>query len=184
MRVRPGGNTMKRKILLISPIVLMIAAIFVYSFITAHAIRSEIQSYQLSSRHSVARKVIGKIAVSLENFRKEIGRYPKTEEGLAVLCNPANLEPSLKAKWKGPYYVARNVRPRALYSLNGEKIYSLAYDTAVGTFVLRYYGSKDDYLLVARFSKPPSVTLDRPVYYHGAEGYINKIQFDKLKKSF
>ena len=51
---------------------------------------------------TAARTQIEMLTVALENFRMDTGRYPTTEEGLAVLrtWNAASARP---AGWRGPY---------------------------------------------------------------------------------
>ena len=39
---------------------------------------------------------------SVANFRLDVGRYPTTQEGLAVLMK-APAEPATAARWRGPY---------------------------------------------------------------------------------
>lgn len=75
---------------------------------------------------------------SIEQMRLEIGRYPTTEEGLALLVK-APTDPAIAARWRGPYLDETNVpldpwsmpyqyaipgregHPFALYSLGADK---------------------------------------------------------------
>jgi general secretion pathway protein G len=51
---------------------------------------------------TAARSQVETLAVALESFRMDTGRYPTTEEGLAVLrVIPAGTQPP--AGWQGPY---------------------------------------------------------------------------------
>ena len=51
------------------------------------------------SEIGVARAQIEAFEKALDTFRIDVGRYPTTEEGLAVLVN----RPSDSPKWNGPY---------------------------------------------------------------------------------
>ena len=42
------------------------------------------------------------LKTALDTLRLDIGRYPTTAEGLALLSNPPN-DPDLHARWRGPY---------------------------------------------------------------------------------
>jgi general secretion pathway protein G len=51
------------------------------------------------SEQSVARAQVEAFGKALDAFRLDVGRYPSTEEGLAVLVERSGSEP----KWNGPY---------------------------------------------------------------------------------
>jgi len=76
------------------------------------------------------------LKTALDTLRLDIGRYPTTQEGLALLSNPP-ADPDLRARWRGPYldsalpndawghpynysYVGSGNPPFALYS-EGDK---------------------------------------------------------------
>jgi general secretion pathway protein G len=42
------------------------------------------------------------LKTALDTLRLDIGRYPTTAEGLALLSNPPN-DPALRQRWHGPY---------------------------------------------------------------------------------
>jgi len=42
------------------------------------------------------------LRTALDTLRLDIGRYPTTEEGLALLTTPPT-DPDLRARWRGPY---------------------------------------------------------------------------------
>ncbi|MFQ5765780.1 MAG: type II secretion system major pseudopilin GspG [Rhodospirillales bacterium] len=55
--------------------------------------------YLSKAKSDIARIQLENISTSLDLFRLDMGRYPKSEEGLqALVRRPAGL-----AKWKGPY---------------------------------------------------------------------------------
>lgn len=51
------------------------------------------------SERSTAKAQIESFGKALDTYRLDTGRYPSTEQGLAVLVNKPNDEP----KWNGPY---------------------------------------------------------------------------------
>ena len=51
------------------------------------------------SEVKVARAQMDALEKALDQFRLDVGRYPRTEEGLASLVTPPANEP----KWAGPY---------------------------------------------------------------------------------
>lgn len=53
------------------------------------------------SKVTAARVQVRAIAASLETLRLDLGRYPTTEEGLALLVEPPR--GSDNAMWRGPY---------------------------------------------------------------------------------
>lgn len=55
-----------------------------------------------TSKVQTAKAQIKMLKGTLETFRLDMGRFPTTEEGLAILNNPPT-DPQLKAKWHGPY---------------------------------------------------------------------------------
>jgi general secretion pathway protein G len=76
------------------------------------------------------------LRTALDTLRLDIGRYPTTDEGLALLMNPPS-DPDLRAKWRGPYledalpndawghpfvyaYTGTGNPPYALYSYGAE----------------------------------------------------------------
>lgn len=77
------------ELLLVLVIITALAAIVVPRF----AGRSE------DARIAAARADIANFGVALDAFEIDMGRYPTTEEGLAVLVRP----PMEASKWRGPY---------------------------------------------------------------------------------
>ena len=175
---------MMRKLLFVSPLVIAIGIIVAYHFVNTRSMMQEVRYYQLSSRQSIARKVIHKIEDALEDFKKALGRFPKTEEGIYVLIDPRDLKTELKPRWKGPYFATRAVRPKTVRLRSGEPVRAMAYDTAVGTFTLRYRMLKDAYVVVTRFHPVPNSILDKPLYFHSTRGYISGKNYYKLSGSF
>ena len=55
-----------------------------------------------SSKITAAETQIRLLKGALDTLRLDIGRYPKTEEGLSMLTIPPNDE-RLRRKWQGPY---------------------------------------------------------------------------------
>lgn len=55
-----------------------------------------------SSKVKAARAQIEMMGTALDTYRLDIGRYPKSEEGLVVLWNKPDDE-KLAAQWRGPY---------------------------------------------------------------------------------
>ena len=49
-----------------------------------------VRSYLIRSKQNVARLEISKIAVALDTFYTQFGRYPTNEEGLQVLVEPSD----------------------------------------------------------------------------------------------
>jgi general secretion pathway protein G len=54
------------------------------------------------SKVTTAQTQVRMLKTSLDTMRLDIGRYPTAEEGLDLLVR-APLEPSLRARWHGPY---------------------------------------------------------------------------------
>ncbi len=82
--------------------------------------------------------VKGNIALALDLFELDIGRYPRTEEGLAAL----RAEPPDAENWRGPYLKQEPVDPWARpyeYAQPGQKnpqdydLFSLGPDGVEGT---------------------------------------------------
>jgi general secretion pathway protein G len=86
-----------------------------------------------SSKITTTETQIRMLKSALDTFRLDIGRYPTTQEGLALLVDPPS-DPELHARWRGPYlesalpndawghpynyaYLGRGNPPFALYSL-------------------------------------------------------------------
>jgi len=55
-----------------------------------------------TSKVTTTETQIRMLRTSLDTLRLDIGRYPTTEEGLALLTNPPT-DPDLRAHWRGPY---------------------------------------------------------------------------------
>jgi len=55
-----------------------------------------------SSKVQTAQTQVKMLKGTLETMRLDIGRFPTTEEGLALL-NESPKDETLRAKWKGPY---------------------------------------------------------------------------------
>ena len=55
-----------------------------------------------SSKVQTAQTQVKMLKGALETMRLDIGRFPTTEEGLALL-NESPKDETLRAKWKGPY---------------------------------------------------------------------------------
>ena len=55
-----------------------------------------------SSKVTTTETQIRMLKTALDTLRLDIGRYPTTEEGLALLSNPP-ADPDLRARWHGPY---------------------------------------------------------------------------------
>ena len=89
-----------------------------------------------SSKVTTTETQIRMLKTALDTLRLDIGRYPTTEEGLALLSNPP-ANPELRVRWRGPYldsalpndawgrpynysYVGTGNPPFALYS-EGDK---------------------------------------------------------------
>ena len=55
-----------------------------------------------SSKQTTAEVQVRMLRTALDTFRLDIGRYPTTDEGLALLAAPPT-DPELRARWRGPY---------------------------------------------------------------------------------
>lgn len=55
-----------------------------------------------SSKVTTTETQIRMLKTALDTLRLDIGRYPTTDEGLAILSNPP-ADPDLRARWHGPY---------------------------------------------------------------------------------
>jgi general secretion pathway protein G len=55
-----------------------------------------------SSKVTTTETQVRMLKTALDTMRLDIGRYPTTEEGLAMLMN-APVDPELRARWRGPY---------------------------------------------------------------------------------
>jgi len=55
-----------------------------------------------TSKVTTTETQIRMLRTALDTLRLDIGRYPSTEEGLALLTNPP-ADPDLGARWRGPY---------------------------------------------------------------------------------
>jgi len=55
-----------------------------------------------SSKITTTDAQIKMLKTSLDTLRLDIGRYPTTQEGLALLVDPP-ADPALRARWHGPY---------------------------------------------------------------------------------
>ncbi|MBV8122315.1 MAG: type II secretion system major pseudopilin GspG [Alphaproteobacteria bacterium] len=55
-----------------------------------------------SSKVTTTQTQIRELRTALDTLRLDIGRYPTTEEGLALLVS-APTDPQLRAQWRGPY---------------------------------------------------------------------------------
>jgi general secretion pathway protein G len=86
-----------------------------------------------SSKITTTETQIRMLKSALDTLRLDVGRYPTTQEGLALLVDPP-AQPELRALWRGPYlesalpndawghayyytYVGNGNPPFALYSL-------------------------------------------------------------------
>src|SRR5438445_9196129 len=54
-------------------------------------------------KHALARNQLERLALALEGYRMDLGRYPTDIEGLRALT----VRPSALSKWNGPYTDAR-----------------------------------------------------------------------------
>ena len=55
-----------------------------------------------SSKITTTETQIRMLRTALDTLRLDIGRYPSTQEGLAMLSTPPT-DPELRARWRGPY---------------------------------------------------------------------------------
>lgn len=55
-----------------------------------------------TSKVTTTETQIHMLRTALDTLRLDIGRYPSTEEGLALLMKPPT-DPDLRARWRGPY---------------------------------------------------------------------------------
>ena len=55
-----------------------------------------------TSKVTTTETQIRMLRTALDTMRIDIGRYPSTEEGLALLTTPPT-DPDLRARWHGPY---------------------------------------------------------------------------------
>jgi general secretion pathway protein G len=55
-----------------------------------------------ASKVTTTETQIRMLKTALDTLRLDIGRYPTTEEGLALLSTPPT-DPDLRARWRGPY---------------------------------------------------------------------------------
>jgi general secretion pathway protein G len=55
-----------------------------------------------SSKITTTNAQIRMLKASLDTMRLDIGRYPTTQEGLAMLVDPPG-DPALRGRWHGPY---------------------------------------------------------------------------------
>lgn len=89
-----------------------------------------------TSKVTTAETQIHMLRTALDTFRLDVGRYPTSEEGLALLTTPPT-DPALRALWRGPYlegalpndpwghpyiyiYSGKGNPPFALYSYGAE----------------------------------------------------------------
>ena len=79
------------------------------------------------SRHTVAAEQLATLRAALDAFRKDTGRYPTAEEGLAALFRqPAGLR-----HWHGPYVM----RPRFSDPWGNQYVYAPAAEGSPGPVV-------------------------------------------------
>jgi general secretion pathway protein G len=88
VRVRPAGFTLLE--LLVVMVIIGLLAGFVAPRYFAQVGKSQVK---------VARAQIDALDKALDEFRLDLGRYPTSEEGLAVLVAP----PGNEVNWGGPY---------------------------------------------------------------------------------
>jgi len=55
-----------------------------------------------SSKITTTEAQVRMLKTALDTLRLDIGRYPTTQEGLAMLTEPP-VDPTLRARWRGPY---------------------------------------------------------------------------------
>lgn len=55
-----------------------------------------------TSKVTTTETQIRMLRTALDTLRLDIGRYPTTQEGLAMLTTPPT-DPDLQARWRGPY---------------------------------------------------------------------------------
>jgi general secretion pathway protein G len=55
-----------------------------------------------SSKITTTEAQIRMLKTALDTLRLDIGRYPTTQEGLALLTDPPS-DPDLRVRWRGPY---------------------------------------------------------------------------------
>lgn len=172
---------MVRRVILIVPLVIVIAVFVAYEITAGRQMIRSVRFHELSGRQSITRKVIRKIEGGMEEFKRTVGRYPKTKEGFESLMSPKALEPKLRKKWKGPYFTPHVARLKTGHLASGEAVGHLYYKTAIGTFTLHYYAVEREYLITGRFLSPPTAALGKPLHYHSERGYISDSDTRKLK---
>jgi general secretion pathway protein G len=93
------------------------------------------------ARHTTAQAQIDALAIALHAYHLDVGSYPTTDEGLAVLREPP-LTQNTRSAWRGPY-LAKELGPdpwrrRYVYVSPGERnpasfdLYSLGRDGQPG----------------------------------------------------
>ena len=93
-RSRDGGFTLVELL-----VVLVILALL------AGLVAPRVMGYLGDARRQTAAMQIDNLSTALDLYRLDIGRYPTTEEGLAVLVEP----PVAGGSWRGPYLSGRDV---------------------------------------------------------------------------
>lgn len=54
------------------------------------------------SQQDSAKAFVRYLHTVVERFKTDVGRYPRTDEGLAILADPPADE-ATRARWRGPY---------------------------------------------------------------------------------
>ncbi|HLF22226.1 MAG TPA: type II secretion system major pseudopilin GspG [Aestuariivirga sp.] len=81
--------------------------VLVILVLLASIIGPRVIGYLGSSRTKTAKVQIESLVTSLELFHIDVGRYPATNEGLAILVKPS----SKLAGWSGPYITKGSIPP-------------------------------------------------------------------------
>lgn len=92
---RAGRRSRQDGFTLVELLVVLAIVTLIITFVAPQVLR-----YLGTARSDAARAQINNIESALELFYIDNLRYPKTEEGLAVLAKPS---PELAASWAGPY---------------------------------------------------------------------------------
>ena len=62
----------------------------------------QVLKYLSRAKLSTAHTQVESLSSALDLYKLDVGRYPTTQEGLALLANPP-ADPDLRVRWRGPY---------------------------------------------------------------------------------
>ena len=82
----------KPPFLTIGLVVLFLAGVWLFT--------RKLQETSVAAQFEITKSDLADSKVELEEFKRDCGRFPSTEEGLDALQNPPS---KLKDRWRGPY---------------------------------------------------------------------------------